>query len=77
MYFGLLLNKSKGGVAESEKLVAAIFLVPVWPLVPPGGSFCLILVCIVAVYIAHKRLKMLSIRRPRARNLNLWPGSTI
>ena len=39
MYFGLLLDKSKGGVAESEKRVAAIFLLPVWPLVPSGGSF--------------------------------------
>jgi len=27
------------GVAESEKLVAAIFLLPVWPLEPPGCSF--------------------------------------
>jgi len=34
------------GVAESKKLVAAIFLLPVWPLEPPGGP---ILACIVAV----------------------------
>ena len=29
MYFGLLLDKFKVGVAESEKRVAAIFLLPV------------------------------------------------
>ena len=39
MYFGLLLDKSKVGVAESEKRVAAIFLLLVWPLEPPGRSF--------------------------------------
>ena len=39
MYFGLLFGKSTVGVAESEKRVAAIFLLPVWPLEPPGGSF--------------------------------------
>jgi len=27
------------GVAESKKVVAAIFLLPVWPLAPPGRWF--------------------------------------
>ena len=50
VYFGLLSVKSEFGVAESEKRVAAIFLLPVWPLEPQGRSFfCLILACIVAV----------------------------
>ena len=39
VYFGLLLDKSKVGVAEPENLVAAIFLIPVWPLEPLGRSF--------------------------------------
>ena len=39
VYFGLLLEKSKLGVPESEKRVVAIFLLPVWPLEPPGRSF--------------------------------------
>ena len=39
MYFGLLLVKSEFGVAESEKRVAGIFLLPVWPLEPPGALF--------------------------------------
>ena len=39
MYFGLLLDKSKVGVAESEKRVAAVFLLPIRPLEPPGRSF--------------------------------------
>jgi len=39
VYFGLLLVKSEFGVAKSEKRVAAIFLLPVWPLEPPGRSF--------------------------------------
>ena len=39
VYFGLLLVKSEFGVAESEKRVAAIFLLPVWPLDPPGALF--------------------------------------
>ena len=74
MYFGLLFVKSKVGVAESEKLVAAIFLLPVWPLEPPGGSFLPYsgLYC-----LAHTRLEMLSIRKPSAKDLNLWPRSTI
>jgi len=39
VYFGLLSVKSKVGVAESKKRVAAIFLLPVWPLEHPGRSF--------------------------------------
>ena len=39
VYFGLLWEKSTVGVAESEKRVAAIFLLPVWPLEPPGTLF--------------------------------------
>ena len=49
MYFGLLLDKLKVVVAESEKRVAAIVLLPVWPLEPPDALLCLILACIVAV----------------------------
>ena len=68
MYFGLLFDKSKVGVAESEKRVAAIFLLPVWPLEPYSGLHCR--------RIAHGRLEMLSIRKTGAPNLNLWPVST-
>ena len=39
MYFGLLLVLEQVGVAESEKRVAAIFLLPVWALEPPKRSF--------------------------------------
>ena len=76
VYFSLLLDKLKVGVAESEKRVAAIFLLPVWPLEPPGRS----ILTYFGLYwrrIAHRRLEMLSIRKSGARNLNLWPGSTI
>ena len=76
MYFGLLFVKSKLGVAESEKRVAAIFLLQVWPLEPPGGSF-LPNSGLYCHHIAHRRLEILSIRKPGAPNLNLWPGSTI
>ena len=76
MYFGLLLDKSTVWVAESEKRVAAIFLLPVWPIEPPGRSF----LPYSGVYcrgIVHRRLEKLSIRKPGAPNLNLWPASTI
>ena len=75
MYFGLLLDKLKVGVAESEKRVAAIFLLPVWPLEPPGRSF-LPYSGLHYRHIAHRRLEMLSIRKRGAPNLNLWPEST-
>ena len=74
MYFGLLLDKSKGGVAVSEKRVAAIFLLPVWPL--PGLSF-LPYSGLYGCRMADRWLEMLSIRKPGAANLNLWTGSTI
>jgi len=76
VYFGLLLDKLKVGVAESEKRVAAIFLLPVFPLEPPGRSF-LPYSGLHCRRIAHRRLEMLSIRKPGAPNLNLWPRSTI
>jgi len=65
VYFGLLLDKSKLGVVESEKLVAAIFLLAVWPFLPYFGLHC--------PGIAHRRLEMLSIRTSGAQNLNLGP----
>jgi len=37
--FGLLLDKSTVLVAESEKRVAAIFLLLVWSIEPPERSF--------------------------------------
>jgi len=39
VYFGLLLVLKEVGVAESEKRVAAIFLLPVLALEPPKRSF--------------------------------------
>ena len=36
---------------------------------PYSGLYC--------HHIAHRRLEMLSIRKPSAPNLNLWPGSTV
>jgi len=48
VYFGLLLFKSEFGVSESEKRVAAIFLLPVWHLKPPGRTFLPYSACIVA-----------------------------
>ena len=58
------------GVAESEKRVAAIFLLPVWPLEPPGRSF-LPYSGLYCRRIAHRRLEMRSIRKSGAPNLNL------
>ena len=75
MYFGLFLEKSKVGVAESEKRVAAIFLLMVWRLELPVGPF----LPYSGRYrrrIAHRRLEMLSIRKPGTPDLNLWPGCT-
>ena len=70
MYFGLLLDKSKVGVAESEKRVGAIFLLPVWPLEPPGRSF-LPYSGLHCRRIAHGRQELLSIRKLGAPNLKL------
>ena len=39
VYFGLLLILTQVGVAESEKRVAAIFLLSVWTLEPTKRSF--------------------------------------
>jgi len=75
LYFGLLLVKSEFGVTESEKWVVAIFVLPVWPLDPPGRSF-LPYSGLYCHGIAHRRLEMLSIRKTGAPNLNLWPAST-
>ena len=65
MYFGLLLDKSKVGVAESEKPVAAIFLLPVWLLEPPGRYFLLVS-CPYGCSIADRRLEILPIKKPGA-----------
>jgi len=62
--------------AESEKRVTAVFLLPVWPLEPPERSF-LPYCGLYRRRIAHRRLEMLSIRKLRATNLNLWTRSTI
>ena len=70
MYFGLLFDKSKVGVAESEKRVAAILLLPVGPLEPPTRSI-LPYFGLHGRRIARRRLKMLSIRKTGAPNLNL------
>ena len=43
---------------------------------PPGRSF-LPYSGLYCRGIAHRRLEMLSIRKPGAPNLNLWPESTI
>ena len=76
MYFGLLFVKSKVGVAESEKRVAAIFLLPVWPLELPGGSF-LPYSGPHGCSIADSRFKMLPTTKSAASGLNMWPRSTI
>ena len=68
VYFGLLLDKSTVGVAESEQRV--------WPLQPPGRSF-LPYSGLHCRRIAHGRLEMLSIRKPAAPNPNLQPESTV
>ena len=39
VYFGLLSILTQVGVAQPEKRVAAIFLLPVWALEPPKRSF--------------------------------------
>ena len=76
VYFGLLVVKSEFVDAETGKRVAAIFLLPVWPLEPPGRSF-LPYSGLYCRGIVHRRLEKLSIRKSGAPNLNLWPVSTI
>jgi len=76
VYFGLLLDKSKVGVADSEKRGAAIFLLPVWPLEPPGRYF-LPYSGLYCRRIAHRRLEMLSVTTSGAQKSKSWPGSTI
>jgi len=54
-------------VGESKKRVAAIFLLPVWPLASLSlysGSY--------GRRIAYRQLDMLPIRKPCATTLNLW-----
>ena len=70
MYFGLLLVLKQVGVVESEKRVAAIFLLPVWTLepskclfLPYSGSYgCL---------MAGRRLEMFPVTKPSAKNPGL------
>ena len=70
LYFSLLSILKEVGVAESEKRVSAIFLLPVWALEPPqrsvlpySGSYgCL---------MADRRLEMLPETKPSATNLGL------
>jgi len=64
VYFGLLLILTQFGVAESEKRVAAIFLLPVWALEPPKRSF-LPYSGSYSCLIVDRRLEML--RNPRLR----------
>ena len=59
-----------------EKQVAAIFLLPVWPLEPTGRSF-LPYSGLYGSRMADRRLEMLSIRKIGAPDLNLWTGSTV
>ena len=70
MYFGLLLVLKQVGVAESEKRVAAIFLLPVWALEPLRRLFLLY----SGPYgrrIADSRLEMLPMRKSGATSRNL------
>ena len=63
-------------MAESKNRVAAIFLLPVWPVALPGRSF-LPYSDPYGCRIADRRLHMLPMRKPGATNLNLWTGSGI
>ena len=75
VYFGLLLFKSEFGVSESEKRVAAIFLLPVWHLKPPGRTFLPYSACIVACRTSTARNAFYT--KTGCTKLNLWPESTI
>ena len=63
-------------MAESKNRVAAIFLLPVWPVALPGRSF-LPYSDPYGCRIADRRLHMLPMRKPGATNLNLWTGNRI
>ena len=69
VYFGLLLNKSTVGVAESEKRIAAIFLLPVWPLEPPERS-------VLSPYCISTARNAFYKNTGCAKSQS-WPGSTI
>ena len=64
------------GVAESKKRVAAIFLLPVWPL-QPSGRYFLPFSGPYDCRIADIRLEIFPVRKPNVTNLNLWTGSRI
>ena len=63
-------------VADSKNRVAAIFLLPVWPLQPPGRYF-LPFSGPFGRRMAHRRLYMLPMQKSGATNRNLWTGSRI
>ena len=65
-------NRNSGSLSQKN----SIFLLPVWPLEPPGRSF-FALFWPVLRSIVHRRLEKLSIKKPGAPDLNLWPESTI
>ena len=74
MYFGLLSILTPVGVAESEKRVAAIFLLPVWSVASRGRSF----LRYSGPYgrrIAESGLEMRSMRKLGAPSRNLWTGA--
>jgi len=66
VYFGLLSDKPKVGVAESEKRVAAIFLLPVWALEPPKRSF-LPFSGSYGCLVAGRRLEKFPVTKPSAK----------
>jgi len=80
VYFGLLLVKSEFGVAELEKRVAAIFLLPVWPLEPPGRSFFALLWPVLSRYRTSMAIKAFykktGCTKSVAREYNSETGST-
>jgi len=76
VYFGLLLVKSEFWVAESEKRVAAIFLLPVWPLEHPGRSFFTLFWPVLSRY-RTSTARNAFYKKTGCTNLNLWPESTI
>jgi len=67
VYFGLLLILTQVGVAESEKRVAAIFLIPVWTLEPPKRSF-LPYSGSYSCLMADRRLEMFPVTKTSAKN---------